>query len=91
MRRARRVRTDRHALDKRVRIALDLIAVHVRAGIAFVRVADDVLCIGLHLREGFHFVPVGQLAPPRPRSFAALTCSMMRSGWPSMSTLYRAS
>ena len=30
-----------------MRIALDFVAVHVGAGVAFVRIADDVLLLGL--------------------------------------------
>ena len=37
------VSADDHAFQQGVRIAFDLVAVHVSAGIAFVRVADDVL------------------------------------------------
>ena len=50
------VAADDHAFQKRVRIAFDLVAVHVRAGIALVRIADDVLLIGLGLGEEFPFV-----------------------------------
>ena len=37
------VAADDHALEQRMRIALDLVAVHVGAGIALVGVADEVL------------------------------------------------
>ena len=43
------VAADDHAFQQRVGIALDLVAVHVSAGIALVRIADDVLAIGLSL------------------------------------------
>ena len=43
LRRAGHVAGDRHPLDERVRVALDLVAVHVGAGVALVRVADEVL------------------------------------------------
>ena len=47
--RAHHVAADNHALQQRMRIALDLVPVHVGAGVAFVRVADDVFVIGLGL------------------------------------------
>ncbi len=37
-----------------------------------------------------HFSPVAYPAPPRPRSLAALICSITWSGLPSISTLYKA-
>ena len=43
---AHHVAADDHAFEQRVRIAFDLVAVHVGAGIAFVRIADDVLLVG---------------------------------------------
>ena len=45
------VAADDHAFEQGVRIAFNLIAVHVGAGVAFVRVADDVLLVGLCLGE----------------------------------------
>ena len=45
--RAHHVTADDHAFQQRVRIALDLVAVHVGAGIAFIGIADDVLLIRL--------------------------------------------
>ena len=42
---------DDHAFQQRVRIAFDLVAVHVRAGVAFVRVADDVFLVGRGLAQ----------------------------------------
>src|SRR5208283_2726685 len=56
-RRAHHVSADDHAFDQGVRIALDLIAIHVRAGIALVRVADDVLLVGLGLGHEFPLIP----------------------------------
>ena len=41
--RAGDVARDEHPLEERVGVGLDLVAVHVRAGIALVRVADEVL------------------------------------------------
>ena len=43
LRRAGHVPGDHHPLEQRVRVALDLVAVHVGAGVALVRVADEVL------------------------------------------------
>ena len=49
--RAHRVGADDHAFQQRMRIALDLVAVHVGAGIALVGIADDVLGVGLGLGQ----------------------------------------
>ena len=48
---AHHVAADDHAFQQRVRIALDLVAVHVGAGIAFVGIADDVLLVGHGLAQ----------------------------------------
>ena len=48
---AHHVAADDHAFQQRVRIALDLVAVHVRAGVAFVGIADDVLLVGRGLAQ----------------------------------------
>src|SRR5579872_5404330 len=53
---AHHVPTDDHALEQGVRVALDLVPVHIGAGIAFVGVADDVLRLGLGFGEEFPFV-----------------------------------
>ena len=87
---AHHVAADDHAFEQRVRIAFDLVAVHVRAGVAFVGVADDVLLRrATALRRNSHFRPVRKPAPPRPRSLAALICSITISGLASISTLYK--
>ncbi len=49
--RAHDVGADDHAFKQRVRIAFDLVAVHVRAGVALVGIADDVFDVGLGLGE----------------------------------------
>ena len=85
--RAHHVGADDHAFQQRMRIALDLIAVHVGAGIALVGVADDVLGVGLGLGQKIPFVAGQEPAPPRPRSRDALICSITLSGRPSISTL----
>ena len=54
---AHHIAADDHAFQQRVRIALDLVAVHVSAGIAFVGVADDVFLVGLGLGQEVPFVP----------------------------------
>jgi hypothetical protein len=54
--RAHRVSADDHALEQRMRVALDLVAVHVSAGVALVGVADDVLGVGLGLGQKIPFV-----------------------------------
>ena len=78
---ARHVAADDHAFQQRVRIALDLVAVHVGAGIALVGIADDVF--GRHRRLAQE-LPLEcrwrYPAPPRPRSLAALICSITDSG-----------
>ena len=50
---------DDHALEQRMWIAFDLVAVHVRAGIALVGIADDVFGLGLCLGRNSHLLPVG--------------------------------
>jgi len=52
---------DEHALDHQVRIALQKRAVHVRARIALVRVADHVLRLAFGLPHGIPF-PTGREA-----------------------------
>ena len=49
------VAADHHAFQQRVRIAFDLVAVHVGAGIALVGVADQVLPVADGLAEIFEF------------------------------------
>ena len=68
-------------------IALDLVAVHVRAGVAFIGVADDELLVGDGFAQEFPLVAGQKPAPPRPRSFAAFTCSITASGFSSISVL----
>ena len=50
-----------------MRIAFQHAAVHERAGVAFVGVADDELLFAGASRVSFHFRQVGNPAPPRPR------------------------
>ena len=50
------IAADDHAFEQRVRIAFDLVAVHVRAGVAFVGVADQVFLVGFGLGEKVPFV-----------------------------------
>ena len=50
---AGRVRADDHAFEHAVRVAFDDRAVHERAGITFVGVADDVLRLGRDFRHEF--------------------------------------
>ena len=50
------VAADDHAFEQRVGIAFNFVAIHVRAGIAFIRIADDVFLIGLRFGEEFPFV-----------------------------------
>ncbi len=42
-------------------------AVHEGPGIAFVGVAENVLDVAGEVEQNFHFRPVGNPAPPRPR------------------------
>src|SRR5579872_1830390 len=58
---AHHVAADDHAFKQRVRIALDLVAVHIGAGIAFVRVTDDVFGLSLGFGKEFPFV-AGEVA-----------------------------
>ena len=48
---AHHVCADDHAFEQGVRVAFDLVAVHVGAGVAFVGVADDVFDVGLGFGE----------------------------------------
>ena len=68
------VGADRHALDQGVRIALDLVAVHVGAGIALVGVADEELALGGGLAQEFPFLTgrVAGAAPPAQAGFLDL-------------------
>ena len=71
-----RVGGDGHAFQQAVRIALDHGPVHERPGVAFVGVADRGISVRLaDLRANFHFVPVGNPPPPRPRRPLASTIS----------------
>ena len=75
--RAHGVGRDRHALQHAVRIAFEHAAIHERAGIAFVRVADHVLLLCRRpWRPCSTSSPVGYPAPPRPRSPLFDTSSM---------------
>ena len=72
--RAGDVGADRHALDQGVRIALDLVAVHVGAGIALVGVADQELPLGLGLAQELplHAGGVAGAAAPAQAGFLDL-------------------
>ena len=53
--RAHHVAADDHAFEQAVRIAFDLVAVHVGAGVAFVGIADDVFAVGDGLAQELPF------------------------------------
>src|ERR1017187_1786468 len=69
--RAHNVTADDHALQQRVWIALDLVPIHVGAGIAFIGIANDVFVVGFRLG---HELPLitreisGSAASPQLRS-----------------------
>ena len=68
VRRADGVGADDHPLEDAVRVALEQRAVHERAGVALVGVADHVLRVARRGAAEPHFCPVGNPPPPRPRS-----------------------
>ena len=83
-------RGDGHALDDAVGIAFQDAAVHERAGVAFVGVADDELLRALGVAGEFPLPPGGKPAPPRPRSpdilnldgrFGIVRRSTLASAW----------
>ncbi len=55
------VSADYHALQQGMRITLDLVAIHVGAGIAFIRIADDEFLLGLCFRQELPLV-AGEIA-----------------------------
>jgi hypothetical protein len=65
--RADRVGGEGHAFDEAVRVAFDDGAVHERAGVALVGVADRYFCSAGCCSAIFHLRPVGKPPPPRPR------------------------
>ena len=56
---AHHVGADDHSFQQRVRIALNFVAIHVGAGIAFIGIADDVLRLRLCLGQELPFVACG--------------------------------
>src|SRR5512133_3267369 len=62
-RRPRDKSTNDHAFDHGMRVALDLIAVHVRTGIALVRIADDILLVAGGVTQD---LPLQPRRKPRP-------------------------
>ena len=89
MRGAGDVAADGHAFEQRMRVALDLVAVHVGARIALVGVADEVFPGAHCLAQILEFQRRSRNpAPPRPRNLASLICSFTTSGVPSSNTFY---
>ncbi len=61
---------DDHAFQHRMGIAFNLVAVHECAGIAFIRIADDVLCVALRFGQEIPLVAgkkTGAATPAQPR------------------------
>ena len=52
---ARHISADDHAFQQGVRVAFNLVAVHVGAGVPFIRVADEVLPVARGLAQEFPF------------------------------------
>ena len=57
-----------HAFQDRMGIAFQDAAVHKRAGVAFIGIADNIFFIAFGLAGEFHLSPVGKPPPPRPRN-----------------------
>ena len=71
-RRANRVGRDQHALDERVRVGLDDRAIHERAGVALVRVADEVFVLALGVARGVPLEPCGKARTAAARQARSL-------------------
>ena len=70
--RAHHVAADDHAFQQGMRIALDLVAVHVGAGIAFVGIADDVLLVGNRLAQELPLVAGEEAGAAAPAQLGSL-------------------
>ena len=66
------VGADDHAFQQGLRVALDLVAVHVGAGIALVRVADDVLGVALGLAQELPLAAGGEAGAAAPAQLGGL-------------------
>ena len=68
-------------LQDSMRVGFQDRAVHEGTGVAFVSITDDVFRRAGALRQNSHLTPVGNPAPPRPRSPALLISSITCSGF----------
>ena len=77
--RADRIAADGHSFDQAERVALDCAAVHERAGVALVGIADHIALLGRELDAlpplEARRIPAAAAAPQPERSISSITCS----------------
>ena len=88
--RADGVGADHHAFEHGMGVALEGAPVHEGAGVALVRVADDIFMIAGACLQKRHFTPVRKPPPPLPRRPEAVMISITFSGVYSFRTFWMA-
>ena len=76
------VAADRHALDQRMGIAFEFVAIHIGAGVAFIGVADQELAIRRRLAQELPFQAgreTGAAAAAQPRNLELLVHQLRRA------------